>query len=148
VGFGVSQVLPILLGIAAHRDAGDTLFCIEQPELHLHPKMQSRLARVFRNGLYRNLTDETNNESEMRNENTFLIETHSEHLVRGLQLLIAKKRLNQNDVAVYYVEKNPLGSSSIKKMPIDESGFFTEPWPEGFFDQAYLQTLELLAGKN
>jgi predicted ATPase len=65
-----------------------------------------------------------------------IIETHSEHMIRGLQLLVAKGNLKTSDVNIYYVSKNRLGNSHVKKMELLESGFFADKWPPGFFDSA------------
>jgi energy-coupling factor transporter ATP-binding protein EcfA2 len=149
VGFGVSQVLPIIAASEDLRDLGPfnyPIVVVEQPELHLHPRIQARLASVFRIGLLR-LESKKGAENALNNTR-FVIETHSEHLVRGFQVLVAKGLMNPNDVVIYYVSKDSAGRSSVRSMQMDERGFFSEPWPEGFFDQAYLQSMELIAGKN
>jgi hypothetical protein len=144
VGFGISQIIPILIRIEAKKTHLDySLICIEQPELHLHPLVQSRLSSVFAKALYLDII-----EPPLPTRMSFILETHSEHLIRGLQILIAKKKLSPSDVAIYYIGKDRDGNSNVKAMGIDEGGFFPEPWPEGFFDQAYLQSIELIAGKN
>lgn len=110
---------------------------IEQPELHLHPRLQSILAKYFVKNIY-----------HQDYAKDFIIETHSEHLVRKLQVLIAKGELDKDDVAVYYFD-NKNNSTNIKKMEFEDNGFFKEPWPYGFFDDSYNLTKELLrANKN
>ena len=69
VGFGVTQVLPIVVEAVL---AKDKLITIEQPELHVHPKLQSNLADLF---IW----------SSIAGNNTFLVETHSEHIILRLQ---------------------------------------------------------------
>lgn len=137
VGFGFSQVLPILVQ-AAVMPANTTLL-IEQPELHLHPQAQTKLAEVF--------------VEASASGRRFLIETHSEHFVRGLQLAVSngtaakgptKNRLKATDVRFIYVPRAP---QSPKQMPLDIWGQFTEPWPAGFFDEAYQVTMKLLQNK-
>lgn len=143
VGYGVSQVLPIVSQIAKaiyekrtiqffHRDE---LFIIEQPELHLHPAAQSKLADLFANAI-------SNNAAKNRK---FLIETHSEHLIRALQVLIADPKcfLTSEMVKFYYVDKGPDGSV-IKEMKTNEYGQFIERWPKGFFDEAHIMSRKLL----
>ena len=76
-------------------------------------------------------------------QNKFLIETHSEHMIRRLQVLIANGELSNDDVAIYYVDKNRLGNSFVKEYKINERGFFIEPWPEGFFDSTSKSLMEL-----
>jgi energy-coupling factor transporter ATP-binding protein EcfA2 len=148
VGFGISQVLPIVTASENNRDIEDCdpLILIEQPELHLHPMMQARLASVLNHGLYKIGSDPGS--SGKRSATTFIAETHSEHFVRAFQVLVAKGLLDPADLAIYYVRKDEEGNSYVDRFDVDDKGFFTRPWPEGFFDQAYLQSLELIAGKN
>lgn len=129
VGIGISQVLPVLVGAYA---AEDRLVAIEQPEIHLHPKLQAELGDVFIAAALGN------------RRNTFLIETHSEHL-----LLRVMKRMRQTfhgdlpddvarvepkDVMVLYVE--PDGKRSIvREMPLNERGELVRAWPGGFFEE-------------
>jgi len=76
------------------------------------------------------------------------IETHSEHLIRKIQVLIANGELDRDKVSVMYFDNNE-GSTKIKKMEIEENGFFKEPWPYGFFDDSANLSWELLtANKN
>jgi predicted ATPase len=105
---------------------------VEQPELHLHPSLQADLAKFFAGG-----------------QNTFIIETHSEHMIRKIQVLIAKGELNRKQVAVYYFDKSiETGITSIKEMEIEDNGFFKEPWPDGFFDDSYTLAKELILARR
>lgn len=105
---------------------------IEQPELHLHPKLQSQLAGLF--------ADTVKNAN---NQNTLIIETHSEHLIRKIQVSIAKGELDREKVGVWYFDNND-GATKIKEMIIEPNGFFKEPWPNGFFDDSANLSWELL----
>ena len=146
-GFGFSQILPLVFA----RSLYGRSVIIEQPELHLHPKSQSRLADFFVFRVSTTFTDiktfatkiivENNLKSYV--ENQFFIETHSEHLIRRLQVLIARGELSNEDVAIYYVDKNRLGNSFVKEYKINERGFFDEAWPEGFFDNISNSLMEL-----
>ncbi|MBS4027167.1 MAG: DUF3696 domain-containing protein [Ignavibacteriales bacterium] len=127
VGFGISQLLPILIALQSN-----ATLAIEQPELHLHPKSQAKLSEIFYE------TVSTNKEKKL------LLETHSEHLVRGFQVLVAQGKMQPEDIAIYYVDKNDEGNSFVKKMELDGRGYFTEEWPEGFFDIASNQSYQLL----
>ena len=110
---------------------------IEQPELHLHPKLQSQMADMFSKAI-----------SNSNNGNTLIIETHSEHLIRKIQVLIAKGELDKEKVSVWYFD-NSDGTTKIKEMIIAPNGFFKEPWPNGFFDDSANLSWELLtANKN
>ena len=137
VGFGFSQVLPILVQTAVM--PANTTLLIEQPELHLHPSAQSKLAEV--------IADASNSGRR------FIIETHSEHFVRGLQLAVSNKtakksnkyiKLKPEDLKFIYVPRFP---DLPKEMTLDVWGEFTEPWPSGFFDEGYLAALKLIQNK-
>ncbi|MBC8042673.1 MAG: DUF3696 domain-containing protein, partial [Rhizobacter sp.] len=125
VGFGVSQVLPVIVqGFAASDNA--TLI-IEQPEIHLHPKAQSELG-----DLMIDIAGIKAGEKSAQPK-TLLIETHSEHLIRRLQLRIAEKQISEQDVAIYFVQATAEGSQ-FGKVTLDKYGRF-ENWPEGFFSE-------------
>lgn len=150
VGYGISQVLPIVTQIIKAKQNSDKVkvskkrnkiafpetIVIEQPELHLHPAAQSELAALFASAV-------TNPAAKNRK---ILIETHSEHFIRALQVLIADpdKRLTKDMVKIYYVDKGENGNSIIKEMKMNDFGQFEEPWPSGFFDRAYDLSMELL----
>ena len=139
VGFGVSQVLPIITQIIRNMNStnssiGQNIY-IEQPELHLHPAAQSQLA-----DLMQKCVEGDNNKTKL------VVETHSEHLIRKLQVLISDNKctLTKDMVKVYYIDKNLQGNAYIKEMKIADNGKFDTVWPSGFFDQAYSLTMELL----
>lgn len=140
---GLIQILPVLLSLA-----DENLFSVEQPELHLHPKLQSAFAYILliaERFLSKEISDK---KSTFYKDEFILIETHSEHIIRKIQILIAKGELGREKVAVYYFD-NIEGSTKVKKMEIEENGFFKEPWPNGFFDDSANLSWELLtANKN
>jgi hypothetical protein len=121
VGFGISQVLPVLT--LAYGSSGD-LIAIEQPEIHLHPALQAELADVFI-------------ESALGEpHNTFLLETHSEHLILRLLRRIREKKLSPADMCVLFVEPIDRGSK-ITELEYDEDGDFIDEWPGGFFEESF-----------
>jgi predicted ATPase len=116
VGFGVSQVLPVLVQ-CYYATEGSTLI-IEQPELHLHPAAQSELADV--------LIDVVRNRGMQ-----VIVESHSEHLLRRLQRRIAEGQFAAHDAALYFCEMDD-GASKITPLEITEEGFIKN-WPKDFF---------------
>ncbi|SOU04323.1 hypothetical protein LMG19146_03522 [Xanthomonas arboricola pv. fragariae] len=130
LGFGYSQVLPVVLQlwhscIKNSRGAKRaSAIAIEQPELHLHPRFQSRLADVFVN-VSRSI-------SENSSTIPFFIETHSEHIINRLGALVADGSLNREDVQILLFD---CGDSGTKITPVtfDEDGVLSESWPLGFF---------------
>lgn len=100
---------------------------IQQPELHLHPRLQSEFVSLL---------------AHSKGIRTVL-ETHSEHIVRKLQLLIAENESDEDNSIVYYFD-NVSGSTIIKQMKLNEYGQFLEPWPNDFFDETINVTLQLL----
>lgn len=118
VGVGVSQVLPILIaGLLAPEGA---LLLIEQPELHLHPRAQSRLAEFFW-GL-------------SRTGRRCVIETHSEAMVNGFRLLtVGGSPAMQGEIAIYFSQLLDR-ESKFESVVIGSDGLI-ENWPDGFFDE-------------
>lgn len=129
VGVGVSQVLPILV-MCLLADTDSTLV-FEQPELHLHPKVQTLLGDFFLSMALCN--------------KQCIVETHSEYFIDRLRFRIAaaspEKELN-SQTKIYFVEK-PSQSSSFREVVINEYGAISD-WPEGFFDQSQQQAEEIL----
>lgn len=137
VGVGISQILPILIAAAANRSR---LIAIEQPEIHIHPALQSELGDLF-------LTSALGNSG-----NAFLLETHSEHLILRILRRIREttedemddwpddlkeacpKGISPDDVAVLYVEPGEDGAT-VKELRIDDFGEFRDKWPGGFFEE-------------
>jgi hypothetical protein len=120
VGFGISQLLPI---VAHLLDARQSVTCVEQPEIHVHPRLQAELADL--------LIEAT---SEERG-NQVIIETHSEHLMLRLQRRIRAGVLDAERVSVLYVDVDNDGVARIDRLRLDEDGNFIDPWPHGFFDE-------------
>ena len=71
---------------------------------------------------------------------------NSEHMIRKLQVLIADPdcELCNDQVNIYYVDKDKNGASTVRKMNITENGQFEENWPSGFFDKNYELSMDLL----
>jgi predicted ATPase len=122
VGFGVSQVLPVLVQCfyAPH----GSIILMEQPEMHLHPSAQSALADV--------MIDVINSKENGANRNIqLIIETHSEHFLRRLQRRIAEDAVSQEKVSAYFanITKTP---ATLEPLQFDIFGNIRN-WPENFF---------------
>lgn len=131
VGFGVSQALPVLVALLAARPG--QLVYLEQPEIHLHPLAQRRLARVLREAVKRGVIT--------------VVETHSAILLRELQTLIATGELRKEDVAMHWFARNDQGDTTVVTAELDDYGAYGQ-WPEDFdatelqAEQAYLDAVE------
>jgi predicted ATPase len=122
VGFGISQVLPVLVEcFYAPRDA---IILMEQPEIHLHPSAQSALADV--------MVAVVNSREDGAARNTqVIIETHSEHFLRRLQRRIAEEAIPQDMVAAYFADVSET-PAKLAPLEIDRFGNILN-WPENFF---------------
>ena len=128
VGVGISQVLPV---VVAAQDGSASVVCIEQPELHIHPAVQVGLGDLFIDGA-------------VNQGLSFLIETHSEHLILRLLRRIREAAELTSDVlnqplspaliGVYCLSKRN-GVVTIDEIPVTKDGDFAKPWPQGFFDE-------------
>ena len=116
VGFGVSQVLPALV-LLQYVPEGSTVL-MEQPEIHLHPAVQSGLADVMLNV------------AAVRNVQ-IIVESHSEHLMRRLQRRVAEQSASSEDVKLYFVSSRR-GRAHVSDLVLNEWGEI-ENWPEKFF---------------
>jgi len=116
VGFGVSQLLPVLV-LLYYVPAG-SIVILEQPEIHLHPSVQAGLADVLLDAIKTRGIQ-------------IILESHSEHLLLRLQRRIAEGAFDSNDAALYFCESEA-GASSIKELIINERGKITN-WPKNFF---------------
>ena len=119
VGFGVSQVLPVLI-LCYYAPEGSILI-LEQPEAHLHPKVQSELADV--------LIDVVKNRNIQ-----IILESHSEHLILRLMRRIAEEKISVDQTALYFCLIND-GTSEIERLNMDEYGNIRN-WPQDFFGDA------------
>lgn len=125
VGVGISQVLPV---VVAAQDDRASIVSIEQPELHVHPAVQVGLGDLFIDGaIERGLS--------------FLLETHSEHLILRLLRRIREaaeegntEHINPDLLGVFYLASEN-GRITAKRLPVNAEGDFDTPWPKGFFEE-------------
>jgi hypothetical protein len=131
VGFGVSQALPVVVALLAARPG--QLVYLEQPEIHLHPLAQRRLANVLRNAVDRGVV--------------VVVETHSALRLREVQTLVAKGELDPKNIALHWLQRGPDGSTLAHTAELDENGAYGN-WPEDFditeleAEKAYLDAVE------
>ncbi|TFG25574.1 MAG: DUF3696 domain-containing protein [Promethearchaeota archaeon] len=116
-GFGTSQIFPIILE-GLRMEKGDTLI-LEQPEIHLHPKMQMQMADFF--------------VTLAKSNKNVLVETHSDHIIYRLVRRIIENKINPNLIKIYFIKPSEDGST-YEEIKIDEIKGIIK-WPEGFFDQ-------------
>lgn len=133
VGYGVALQIPVLLkALLAERitTRKNTLLLIEQPEVHLHPKMHAKFIETL---------------LSMGDQNFYFIETHSEHLVRKLQVMVKERKfgLVSNDISINYLVRDEKQTRKTIHR-IEENGMLNPPFPEGFFDNSYLLARDLL----
>ena len=131
VGIGISQVIPV---IVTALDDEERLLAIEQPELHVHPRLQAEIADLFIEAIH-------------KNKHRFIIETHSEHLILRLLRRIRETELNKapsgrtlrtDDLAIYYLRQEG-GASSAQQIDVDVKGEFIQPWPDDFFEIDFIE---------
>jgi predicted ATPase len=129
IGVGISQVLPVIVA-ALHARNGFVI--VEQPELHVHPGLQVALGDLF--------IEQTSKQPDL----TFLLETHSEHLMLRFLRRIRESADNElppgvaplspDSLSIYFSEQ---GENGITFLPIrvDREGEFIDRWPHGFFNE-------------
>lgn len=123
VGVGVSQVLPVIVA-CLHAPRGHTVI-VEEPESHLHPLAQSILAELFTK-----VTKERNVQ--------IIAETHSEHLFRRTQTLIAKREVDPKDCSLYFITASDHRATMLSLEPNE---FGIVQWPDKFFGDAMGEAL-------
>lgn len=120
VGFGVSQILPVL--VLCYYAPEGSIVLLEQPEIHLHPSVQSGLADVFIDA--------------MRNRHIqIVVESHSEHLLRRLQRRVAEQAVTPKETALYFCDTVAEGSRLVS-LDVDLFGNITN-WPKDFFGDEF-----------
>ncbi len=124
IGFGVSQIFPLIVQTIASPES--SIILSEQPEIHLNPKIQSKIADFIVN---------------FHKEKSFIIETHSEHLLLRLQRNIAKGLISPEDISIYYFHLSK-ENTEIIDIGIRDDGVF-EKWPTRFFEDFLLERVKL-----
>jgi predicted ATPase len=139
-GFGISYSLPIIVACLIAKK--ERMLIIENPEAHLHPSAQSKMGSFL--GFVANAGVK------------IIVETHSDHIINGIQIAVAKKNIDNSKVTINYFykeqkskeeleEEKGLGRKQqplVKDISITEKGELSE-WPKGFFDQTQIDFLKL-----
>ncbi|MDQ3805771.1 MAG: AAA family ATPase [Acidobacteriota bacterium] len=118
VGFGVSQTLPVVVALREAKPG--QLVYLEQPEIHLHPRAQTAMAKVLADAARRGVH--------------VVAETHSALLILGIQTLVAEGKLAPELIKLHWFERRD-GVTKIKSADLDETGSFGD-WPEDFAEIA------------
>ena len=129
VGFGLSYTFPVILALLSEPG---TLCLIENPEAHLHPRGQTKLAEL---AVRASLADVQ-----------VIVETHSDHFMDGVRIAVRDGLISPDKAAIHYFER-PEGETVVTSPQIDEDGRLST-WPAGFFDQHEENLEKLLAPKN
>ena len=129
VGYGISCILPAIVEGVASREG--SIIWGEQPEIHIHPRLQAHVADL--------MIDTIADEPGKRKQ--WIVETHSELLIRRIRTRIAQGDISPSDVSVLYVDPDDddCEGSAIKQLRLDENGRFLDEWPNGFFEEGYKQ---------
>lgn len=131
VGFGVSQSLPVVVALIV-AEPGQVVY-LEQPEIHLHPRAQRRLAHVLADAANRGVI--------------VVAETHSALLLREVQTIVATGKLSTDKVKLHWVQRQEDGRTVVIPADLDENGAYGD-WPEDFdeveldAEKTYLDAVE------
>lgn len=133
VGFGISYIFPVLLGLLALSGQKDTILILENPEAHIHPKAQTIIGELI---------------AKVANTGTkIILETHSDHILSGIRIATKEKVIPSDDIILYFLKLGIFDKEkylSIKEqIHIDTNGRLSN-WPTDFFDQFDINLERLL----
>lgn len=143
LGYGITQFLPIIMRISLEEPIKKRLYnvvkktiLLEEPETNLHPKLQSLLADFLVDAI---------KTFEIR----LIVETHSEYIIRKMQILTAEKKISPKETSIYYFNNpNDKPLNQIIKVDIQENGALSDGFGDGFYDEATELKYQLLKYKN
>ena len=132
LGVGVSQVLPVLLAcMITQKNEEEEILLLEQPELHLHPSAQAKLADFF---IAVSITK----------RKTLFVETHSEHILNRLRLRKIQLKDQKEFIKIFFTTRDGNVETDIEEFTINKDGSYDfESYPEGFFDQTQIESREI-----
>lgn len=127
VGYGIPYVLPLVVALLTADPEG--LLIIENPESHLHPRGQSKMADLI---------------ARVAGQGTQIIcESHSDHLINGIRIAAKKGVLLSCDLSIVYFEKEPDQMTRTTEIKVDRDGNLSE-YPEGLLDEWGIQMAALI----
>lgn len=129
VGFGLSYVLPVILALLSKTG---TLCLIENPEAHLHPRGQTKLAELAVRAAKAGVQS--------------FIETHSDHFMDGVRIAVRNGLITPEEVTFHYFERTG-SNASVSTPKVDKDGRLSQ-WPAGFFDQHEENLVKLLVPRS
>lgn len=129
VGFGLSYVLPVVLALLS---PPGTLCLIENPESHLHPRGQTKLAELAVHAAQAGVQ--------------VFVETHSDHFMDGVRIAVRDGLIEPEETAFHYFERDG-GKTVVSSPQLDADGRLSE-WPAGFFDQHEENLMRLVAPRS
>ena len=136
LGFGYTQLITIILELCMNDPASihidRKLVILEEPEINLHPNLQSKLADLFW-------------DAYSKFNIKLIIETHSEYMLRKFQLLVANRKANKSSILIYYFEKS---GDFVRSINIHEDGRLSANFGSGFFDESDKIALDLFILKQ
>jgi len=129
VGLGIPLQIPMLLHALVSEESGNSrLLLLEQPEIHIHPKLHENFIETL---------------VGMGEKNTYFIETHSPFIVQKLQVMVKEGKLKPEEVAIYYFEKED-NETKATRYNIEEDGFMDKKLPQNFIGNSYNLAMQLL----
>ena len=114
-GFGLSQTLPVVVALLTAEK--DQIVYLEQPEIHLHPQAQFKMAELLKDAAQRGVR--------------VVVETQSALLLLGIQTLVAEGKLSPDLVKLHWFTRDADGATTVTGADLDEQGAFGD-WPEDF----------------
>ena len=137
VGYGVSQILPILVRLV-HPTERTATFLVQQPEVHLHPRGQAALSSILIGLLG------SSGKRRRRSPSCFVIETHSDYMIDRARIAIRRKEISADDVSLVYLKSKSRGGVAVHNICFDEMGNMTGA-PAGYRD-FFLKESDALLG--
>jgi hypothetical protein len=137
-GEGIAKILPVLAAMAVSKTNPDapSFIAVEEPESHLHPRLQRALASYIAKWV------------EAKPSSRLVLETHSQHLLLGLQIAVARGDLKPDDVRVYWVHRNERGRSIAEPIQMSGDGRLSGNWPPDVYTEVNDMAAELLEARR